>query len=140
VDGHRHLPEIEQGLTDICGQPVQLTFVPHLLPINRGILSTIYVDLQDESGADYQQLFENAYAREPFVDVLPAGEQPTLRSVKGSNMCRIGVARPQGRNKLVITVAEDNLTKGASGQAIQNMNIMFGINESEGLASVALMP
>jgi len=140
VGGHRHLPEIEQGLSDICGEPVELTFVPHLLPINRGILSTIYVDLQDKSGPDYQLLFEKAYAREPFVDVLPAGVQPSLRSVKGSNMCRIGVARPQGRSKLVVTVAEDNLTKGASGQAIQNMNIMFGINETEGLASVALMP
>ncbi len=140
VNGHRHLPELEQGLTDICGQPVELTFVPHLLPISRGILSTIYVDLLDASENDFQKLFEDAFAHEPFVDVLPSGDQPTLRSVKGSNMCRIGIVRPQGRNKLVITVAEDNLTKGASGQAIQNMNIMFGINEAEGLASVALMP
>lgn len=140
VHGHRHLPELEQGLSDICKAPVQLTFVPHLLPINRGILSTIYVDLLDGGEGDYQALFEEAYQREPFVDVLPAGQQPTLKSVKGSNMCRIAVARPQGRKKLVITVAEDNLTKGASGQAIQNMNIMFGINETEGLASVALMP
>lgn len=140
VNGHRHLPEIEQGLTDICGQAVELTFVPHLLPISRGILSTIYVDLLEGAERDYQALFEDAFAHEPFVDVLPSGQQPTLRSVKGSNMCRIGIVRPQGRNKLVITVAEDNLTKGASGQAIQNMNIMFGINETEGLASVALMP
>ena len=140
VNGHRHLPELEQGLTDICGKAVELTFVPHLLPISRGILSTIYVDLLEEAERDYQALFEDAFAHEPFIDVLPSGQQPTLRSVKGSNMCRIGIVRPQGRSKLVITVAEDNLTKGASGQAIQNMNIMFGINEAEGLASVALMP
>lgn len=144
VDGHRHLPEIEQGLSDMAGQSVTLTFVPHLLPVNRGILSTIYADLLDEAfdktEHDFQALYEHSYSQEPFVDVLPAGQQPTLRSVRGTNMCRMAVARPQGRNKLVITVAEDNLMKGASGQAVQNMNIMFGLNEKEGLNSVALMP
>lgn len=138
VDGHRHLPEIEQGLADIAGTPVQLTFVPHLLPVNRGILSTIYVDLLAE--ADFQALYEDAYTDEPFVDVLPVGAQPTLRMVRGTNVCRLAVSQPQGRNKLVVTVAEDNLTKGASGQAVQNMNIMFGLGEMEGLNSVALMP
>ena len=140
VNGHRHLPEIEQGLTDIAGYPVQITFVPHLLPVNRGIHTTIYADLLDTSDRDFQTLFENSFADEPFVDVLPAGQLPTLRSVRGSNMCRIAVARPQGRHKLVVTVAEDNLTKGASGQALQNMNIMFGIEETEGLSAPALLP
>ena len=138
VAGHRHLPEIEQGLMDIAGEEVQLTFVPHLLPVNRGILSTIYVDLL--SSVDFQDLYEKAYASEPFVDVLPAGAQPTLRTVRGTNMCRVAVTQPLGRDKLVITVAEDNLNKGASGQAIQNMNIMFDLGETEGLDSVALMP
>ena len=140
VDGHRHLPETEQGLFDIAGKEVNLTFVPHLLPVNRGILSTLYVDLLDGSDLDFQGLYEQCYASEAFVDVLPEGQQPTLRSVRGTNMCRIALSRPQGRNKLVITVVEDNLTKGASGQAVQNMNIMFGLNEQEGLGSVALMP
>lgn len=140
VDGHRHLPEIEQGLADIAGQPVRLTFVPHLLPVNRGILSTIYVDLVKGADSDFQALYQTAYKDEPFVDVLASGEQPSLRSVRATNMCRMAVTRPQGGNKLVITVAEDNLTKGASGQAIQNMNIMFGLDEKEGLDAVALMP
>lgn len=141
VAGHRHLPEIEQGLGDIAGEEVGLTFVPHLLPVNRGILTTLYVDLLSAAvSSDFQAIYEAAYKHEAFVDVLPAGEQPTLRTVRGTNMCRIGVVRPQGRNKLVITVAEDNLTKGASGQAVQNMNIMFGLDEKEGLSAVALMP
>jgi len=140
VSGHRHLPEIEQGLADIAGQTVELTFVPHLLPVNRGILSTIYVDLLESADCDFQALYEQSYDREPFVDVLTEGQQPTLRSVRGTNMCRIAVARPQSRNKLVITVVEDNLTKGASGQAVQNMNIMFDLDEKEGLDAVALMP
>lgn len=140
VGGHRHLPEIEQGLSDIAGAPVNLTFVPHLLPVNRGILSTLYVDLLDKSPRDFQILFEQAYENEFFVDVLPVGQQPTLRSVRGTNYCRMAVTRPQGRDKLVITVVEDNLTKGASGQGIQNMNIMFGLDEYTGLDLVALMP
>lgn len=140
VDGHRHLPEIEQGLTDIADEPVSLTFVPHLLPVNRGILSTIYVDIHEGADRDFQVLYEQSYKSEPFVDVLPRGQQPTLRSVRGTNLCRIAVMRPQGRSKLVITVAEDNLTKGASGQALQNMNIMFGLDEQAGLGAVALMP
>ena len=140
VGGHRHLPEIEQALADISGEKIALTFVPHLLPVNRGILSTIYVDLLADADYDFQTLYEQSYRREPFVDVLPAGLQPSLRSVRGSNMCRMAVTRPLGRNKLVVTVVEDNLTKGASGQAVQNMNIMFGLDEREGLSAVALMP
>ena len=140
VSGHRHLPEIEQGLADIAGAPVNITFVPHLLPVNRGIHTTIYADLIDVSERDYQTLFEDSYKNEPFVDVLPSDQLPTLKSVRGTNICRISVQRPLGRNKLVVAVVEDNLTKGASGQAIQCMNIMLGLEEAVGLEPVALMP
>lgn len=139
VAGHRHLPEIEQGLQDIAGKPVNLTFVPHLLPINRGIHSTLYATLID-TAVDLQALYEQRFAAEPFVDVMPAGSLPTTRSVRGSNMCRISVYRPQGRNKVVVLVAEDNLVKGASGQGVQNMNIMFGLEETLGLDRPALLP
>ncbi|MCP3687862.1 MAG: N-acetyl-gamma-glutamyl-phosphate reductase [Gammaproteobacteria bacterium] len=139
VAGHRHLPEIEQGLSTMAGAPVQLTFVPHLLPVIRGIHSTLYATLLDSS-IDLQSLYEARFAGEPFVDVMPSGSHPQTRSVKGSNCCRIAVHRPQGGNKAVILVVEDNLVKGASGQAIQNMNLMFGIDETAGLVAPALMP
>ncbi|MCP4187289.1 MAG: N-acetyl-gamma-glutamyl-phosphate reductase [Gammaproteobacteria bacterium] len=139
VAGHRHLPEIEQGLAIMAGESVKLTFVPHLLPIIRGIHSTLYATLLDRS-VDLQSLYEARFADEPFVDVLPAGSHPQTRSVKGSNSCRIAVHRPQDGNKAVILVVEDNLVKGASGQAIQNMNLMFDINETAGLAAPAMMP
>ena len=137
--GHRHLPEIEQGLADIAGSAVKLTFVPHLLPINRGIHTTIYANLTDSS-VDLQQLFEQRFADEPFVDVLPTGSHPETRSVRGANVARIAVHRPQGGNKVVVLVVEDNLTKGASGQAIQCMNIMLGLEECAGLEAPALLP
>lgn len=135
VKGHRHLPEIEQGLRDIQqgrGEPARVTFVPHLLPIGRGIHSTLYATLVD-TDVDLQRLYEERYSNEPFVDVLPAGLLPETRSVRGTNICRLAVLRPQGRDTAVVLVAEDNLTKGASGQAIQNMNIMFGFAETAGL-------
>lgn len=135
VKGHRHLPEIEQGLRDIQqgrGQPARVTFVPHLLPIGRGIHSTLYATLLN-TDVDLQALYEERYRGEPFVDVLPAGMLPETRSVRGTNLCRIAVLRPQNRDTAVVLVAEDNLTKGASGQAIQNMNIMFGLAEKAGL-------
>ncbi len=138
VAGHRHLPEIEQGLSDIAGGPVQLTFVPHLLPMIRGIHTTIYAQLSQV--VDAQALFEQRYSNEPFVDVMPRGQYPQTRSVRGSNMCRIAIEQPQGRNTLVVMVAEDNLVKGASGQAIQALNIMFGLDERAGLESPALLP
>jgi N-acetyl-gamma-glutamyl-phosphate reductase len=144
VAGHRHLPEIEQGLRDVQPTgvaPVALTFVPHLLPIIRGIHATLYATLLDaDKVPDLQSLYEQRYANEPFVDVLPAGELPQTRSVKGSNVCRISVLRPQQRDTVVVLSVIDNLTKGASGQAIQNMNIMFGFDEKAGLDVVALMP
>ncbi len=143
--GHRHLPEIEQGLSDVqpaAAEPVALTFVPHLLPIIRGIHATCYASLTDDSISEEQlhQLFVDRYANEPFVDVLPLGTHPQTRTVKSSNMCRLAVFKPQGKNKVVVLSVIDNLTKGASGQAIQNMNIMFGLAENTGLEQVALLP
>lgn len=138
--GHRHLPEIEQGLSDINGgKPVQMTFVPHLLPIIRGIHATLYANLVVDD-CDLQGLFEERYRDEPFVDVLPAGTLPQTRTVRGANLCRIGVVRPQQRGKVVVFSIIDNLTKGASGQAIQNFNIMFGLSETLGLEAPALLP
>jgi N-acetyl-gamma-glutamyl-phosphate reductase len=138
VDGHRHLPEIEQGLSSAAGRDLQLTFVPHLLPIIRGIQATLYARLLQET--DLQQLFEEFYADEPFVDVLSAGQWPETRSVRGANVCRLAVARPQGRDTVVVMSVIDNLVKGASGQAVQAMNIMFGCDEYAGLQTVALSP
>ncbi len=137
--GHRHQPEIEQGLSDIAGGDVGLTFVPHLLPINRGIHTTLYANLLD-TDIDVQTLFEQRYADEPFVDVLPAGSHPETRTVRGSNYCRIAVHRPGNGNKVVVLVVEDNLTKGASGQAIQCMNLMFDLPETAGLSMPGMMP
>ncbi len=142
LGGHRHLPEIEQGLRDIQpagAKEAQLTFVPHLLPMVRGIHSTLYATVLDRD-IDLQSLYEDRFKDEPFVDVLPAGMWPDTRSVKGTNICRISVQRPLDRDMAVILVTEDNLCKGASGQAIQNMNIMFGIDEREGLRAPALLP
>jgi N-acetyl-gamma-glutamyl-phosphate reductase len=138
VSGHRHQPEIEQGLADMAGEPVGLTFVPHLLPIIRGIHSTLYVDLKQD--VDVQALYEQHYSSEPFVDILAPNSYPETRTVRGSNFCRIALHRPGNGNKLVILVVEDNLTKGASGQAVQCMNIMFSQDETAGLSMPALMP
>lgn len=139
VLGHRHLPEIEQGLAAMTGETVALTFVPHLVPMSRGIHSTLFATVLDNT-VDLQAVFENRYAGEPFVDVLPAGASPETRSVRGANHCRIGVAVPQNRNTVVVTVAIDNLVKGASGQAVQAMNLMFDLPETSGLDVIALMP
>lgn len=139
VNGHRHLPEIEQGLNRAAGEKIGLTFVPHLVPMIRGIHSTLYTGVVSLD-VDVQQLYEQRFATEPFVDVLPAGSCPQTRSVKGSNICRLAVHRPQGGERVVIMAAIDNLVKGASGQAVQCMNIMFDLPESCGLETVALMP
>lgn len=141
--GHRHLPEIEQGLRALqsAGQAsAKLTFVPHLLPIVRGIHATLYARLTVDASIDLQALYESRYADEPFVDVMPAGSHPQTRSVKSSNICRLSVVRPQGDDTVVVMSVIDNLTKGASGQAVQNMNIMCGFAEDEGLRQVALLP
>ena len=138
VAGHRHLPEIKQGLTNVFGNPVGLTFIPHLTPMIRGIHATLYGQLKKD--ADLQHLFEQRYANEAFVDVLPAGSMPDTRSVRGSNLCRIAVHRPQDGNTVVVLSVIDNLVKGAAGQAVQNMNIMFGLPELAGLNIVPLLP
>ncbi|MEO0443138.1 MAG: N-acetyl-gamma-glutamyl-phosphate reductase [Pseudomonadota bacterium] len=141
-NGHRHLPEIEQGLRAIQPDkaiPAKLTFVPHLLPMIRGIHATLYGQLLN-TDVDLQSVYEHFYQDEPFVDILPAGVHPQTRSVKSSNMCRIGVVCPQQQDTVVVMSVIDNLTKGASGQAIQNMNIMFGFDESLGLQQPALLP
>ena len=139
VGGHRHLPEIEQALGDIAGGAVSVTFVPHLLPLIRGIHSTLFATLKN-ADVDLQSLFESRYADEPFVDVLPAGAYPQTRTVKGANRCQIGVSVPQGRDTVVVMAVIDNLVKGASGQAVQNMNIMLGLPETAGLEQVGLLP
>ncbi len=141
VAGHRHHPEISQGLGQMAGRDVRLTFVPHLIPMIRGIHATLYTRLPANRGSvDLQQLYEKHFADEPFVDVMPAGSHPDTRSVRGSNLCRIAVHRPQGGDIAVILSVIDNLTKGAAGQAIQNMNLMCGLPETTGLEQIALMP
>jgi len=139
VPGHRHLPEICQVLTRVAGESVGLTFVPHLVPMIRGIEATLYGQLNDTS-VDLTRLYQDRYAGEPFVDVMPEGSHPDTRSVRGSNTVRIACHRPQNGNTAVILVVEDNLIKGAAGQAIQNMNLMFGFEETEGLKAAALWP
>jgi len=138
VPGHRHLPEITQGLAQLAGKPVRVVFTPHLTPMIRGIHATLYARLTTE--ADLQALYEKRYAKEPFVDVMPAGSHPDTRSVRGANTCRIAVHRPQGGDIVVVLSVIDNLVKGAAGQAVQNMNIMFGLPETTGLEQVALLP
>jgi len=138
VAGHRHLPEISQGLTAMANQQVGLTFTPHLLPMIRGIHATLYAKLIKP--VDLQKLFEERYSNEAFVDVLPKGSHPETRSVRGSNQCRMAVHQPQGGDTVVILSVIDNLVKGAAGQAIQNMNIMFGLSEGLSLNVVPLLP
>lgn len=138
VSGHRHLPEIRQGLTNFSGAPVGLTFVPHLTPLIRGIHATLYARVTRE--ADFQKLFEDRYANEPFVDVMPAKSHPETRSVRAANLCRIAVHRPQGGDVLVVLSVIDNLVKGAAGQAVQNMNLMFGFPENQGLWQLPVLP
>jgi N-acetyl-gamma-glutamyl-phosphate reductase len=139
VSGHRHLPEIRQGLAAAAGEAVGLVFVPHLTPMIRGIHATLYARVPGVVD-DLQRIFQERYAAEPFVDVLPPGSHPDTRSVRGSNVCRIAVHRPQGGDTVVILSVIDNLVKGAAGQAVHNMNLMFGRPETEGLAVVPLMP
>lgn len=141
VNGHRHHPEIVEQLEKLHGGPVGLTFVPHLTPMIRGMHSTLYARIAPESrDVDFQALFEARYANEPFVDVMPAGSTPETRSVRASNMVRIAIFRPNGGDQLVILVVQDNLVKGASGQAVQNMNLMFGLPENAGLGHIAVLP
>lgn len=141
VPGHRHLPEIRQGLSLAAGAPVGLTFVPHLTPMIRGIHATLYGRLRPGVDAsDLQGVFERRYQGEAFVDVMPAGSHPETRSVRASNLCRIAVHRPQGGDIVVVLSVIDNLVKGAAGQAVQNLNIMFGMDEEAGLDIVPVSP
>ena len=138
VPGHRHQPEIRQGLAGMAGRDVGLTFVPHLTPLVRGIHATLYARLTKE--VDLQSLYERRYADEYFVDVLPARSHPETRSVRASNLCRIAVHRPQGGDVVVVLSVIDNLVKGAAGQAVQNMNILFGLSEQLGLTQIPVSP
>ena len=138
VAGHRHVPEILQHLSSAAGKQVGITFVPHLTPMIRGMQATLYARITRE--ADFQALYEKRYAGEAFIDVLPPGSLPDTRSVRAANMCRIAVHRPYGGDTLVVLSVIDNLVKGASGQAVQNMNIMFGLPETLGLEMVAVVP
>lgn len=137
VSGHRHLPEITQNLQQIRAQS-KLVFVPHLMPMVRGIHATVYASVKDNS-VDFIQHFKDFYQNEPFVDVLDEGQTPETRSVKGANYCRIGIQYLPDSNKVVVMSVIDNLVKGAAGQAVQNMNLMFGLNENEGLDNPGLM-
>ena len=143
ITGHRHHPEICERLTTYSQSEIRLTFIPHLVPMIRGILATLYAPVKSGVQVSLDQLqavYEQRYADEPFVDVLPQGEVPATRNVKGSNKCQIAVAYSEDTNTIVVLSAEDNLVKGAAGQAIQNMNIMFGLDETTGLQNIALLP
>ena len=139
INGHRHLPEITQGLDSVSAKKVGLTFMPHLTPMIRGIQASLYATLINQD-IDLQSLFEDIYREEPFVDVLEPGLSPDTRSVRGTNKLQLAVCRPQGGDTVVVLAAEDNLVKGAAGQAVQNMNIMFGLTETSGLELIAALP
>lgn len=142
VIGHRHHPEICQNLDSMATEPQSLTFVPHLVPMLRGIHATLYADLKEPEMTleEIQSIFQQRFAAEPFVDVMPLSSHPDTRSVRATNMCRIAIHKAGGTGKLVILSVIDNLTKGAAGQAIQNMNIMFDLPETSGLLSPAVLP
>jgi N-acetyl-gamma-glutamyl-phosphate reductase len=139
VKGHRHHPEIVQGLALAAKAPVKLVFTPHLTPMIRGIFATLYAPLL-RTDVDLQALYEKRYAGEPFVDVMPPGSTPDTRSVRAANVCRIAVHRPKDSDLALVLAVEDNLVKGAAGQAIQNMNLMFGLPETTGLTALPVLP
>jgi N-acetyl-gamma-glutamyl-phosphate reductase len=141
VANHRHAPEIDQGLSAAAGRPITVNFTPHLMPMNRGILATIYVRLA--KGADVAELrrtLDAAYAGEPFVRIVPAGAMPATQHVRGSNLCLIGLAADRVKGRAILVAAIDNLVKGASGQAVQNMNVMLGLPETAGLQQQPMFP
>ena len=143
VSGHRHLPEIEQGIEQLLASQFtqRVRFLPHLVPMIRGMLSSIHLELTDAGTAiDWQHEFESSYANEVFVDVLPTGSYPDTRSVRASNRLRIGVYQNNERHELTVLVVQDNLVKGAAGQAVQNMNVMFGLDETLGLNAAPIVP
>ncbi|TDK66611.1 N-acetyl-gamma-glutamyl-phosphate reductase [Sapientia aquatica] len=141
VAGHRHVPETVEQLQKMCAAPVNLIFTPHLVPMIRGMHSTLYAKLTTEiSNEALQELFESTYRDEQFVDVMPFGSHPETRSTRGSNMLRIALHRPANGATLIVLVVQDNLMKGAAGQAVQCMNLMFGLQENCGLTHVPLLP
>jgi N-acetyl-gamma-glutamyl-phosphate reductase len=141
VASHRHGPEIDQGLSRAAGRPIAASFTPHLMPMSRGMLSTIYVRLTGGAGADdLRAALVKRYEGEPFVKVLPPGPVPQTRHVRGSNLCLISVHADRVKGRAVLCSALDNLTKGASGQAVQNLNVMFGLPETMGLGQQPLFP
>ncbi len=141
IASHRHTPEIEQSLSALSGAPVKVTFTPHLLPINRGILSTIYATLlKKKSSIELIDLYREYYAKEPFVRVMPGNELPNVAYVKGTNFCDLGLVSDQRTGRVILVSAIDNLVKGAAGQAVQNMNLLYGFAESLGLGIVPLFP
>lgn len=143
VEGHRHLPEIEQGVAQLLDSKFthRIRFLPHLVPMIRGMLSSIHMELTDAGAAvNWQQAFESAYASEPFIDVMPKGIYPDTRSVRASNRLRIAIHQDNERSELTVIVVQDNLVKGAAGQAVQNMNVMFGFDESMGLNFAPIVP
>jgi N-acetyl-gamma-glutamyl-phosphate reductase len=141
IGTHRHTPEIEQELSGLAGRQVTVSFTPHLIPMNRGILTTIYAGFsQETNAAQLHALYQEFYQQEPFVRLLPAGRFPNVRNVRGSNFCDIGVYADPRTGRAVVVTAIDNLVKGASGQAIQNMNLAMGFEETEGLKFAGLFP
>jgi N-acetyl-gamma-glutamyl-phosphate reductase len=138
VAGHRHLPEIKQVL-QFTNKNADLVFIPHLMPMIRGMHATVYTDAKG-AVADIQQIFEDFYSDEPFVDVMPSGSHPETRSVRGANHCRIAVHYLAESKKIIVLSVIDNLVKGAAGQAVQNMNLMFGLDETMGLDALGMMP
>ena len=140
VGHHRHMAELDQEFSKAAGREVVVTFTPHLVPMNRGILSTIYVRDLKASPEDMHAVLAKAYANEPFVHVLPFGKLPQTRHVRGSNMTFIGVTNDRIPGRAIIVSALDNLTKGASGQAVQNMNVMLGFPEATGVDQIAMFP
>ena len=137
VAAHRHTPEIEQTLSQLAGEELKVTFVPHLLPVNRGIVSTIYVGLKESlSAQDLRQMYRDYYQTEKFVRVLPLGEVANLRNVKYSNYCDISLHVDSRTNRAIVVSTIDNMVKGAAGQAVQNMNLLFGLPEDTGLGMI----
>jgi N-acetyl-gamma-glutamyl-phosphate reductase len=139
ASGHRHLPEMQQNLRNAGADALGLSFVPHLVPMVRGIHATLYAELISNN-VDVQAVFVERFRAEPFVDVMPAGSHPETRSVRGANLCRIAIHRPEDGRRVIVLSVIDNLVKGAAGQAIQNMNLMFGFDETAGLGAPALLP
>jgi N-acetyl-gamma-glutamyl-phosphate reductase len=141
IGTHRHTPEIEQELSALSSGAITVSFTPHLIPMNRGILTTAYADLQKQMDSKaLHALYQEFYQNEPFVRLLPLGQLPNVRNVRGSNFCDLGVAIDPRTNRAVVVTVIDNLVKGAAGQAIQNMNLMTGYDETEGLKYAGLFP